>query len=82
MFEPDYTETMSMLLAAIEELQKDILPLDEVENGAERYLKQDIKSGTREEDTDEATDCPYQSSTKSECNKLWGSAESFEGEMQ
>ncbi|XP_048511176.1 DPY30 domain-containing protein 1-like [Athalia rosae] len=39
MFEPDYTETMSMLLAAIEELQKDILPADEVDEDTRKYLR-------------------------------------------
>lgn len=39
MFEPDYTETMSMLLEAIEKLQQDILPANELDKEAEGYLK-------------------------------------------
>ncbi|XP_068993629.1 adenylate kinase 7 [Neodiprion pinetum] len=60
MFEPDYTETMSVLLAAIEDLQKDLLPRDEVDSGAERYLGRTEGPSTTNQDDEETTvDCAF-----------------------
>lgn len=39
MFEPDYTETISMLLNAIDNLQEKILPSSEMDSEKEKYLK-------------------------------------------
>ena len=41
MFEPDYTETMSMLLDEIEKLHDGDVPLKEFDKGTEKYLKRE-----------------------------------------
>ncbi|XP_012286013.2 adenylate kinase 7 [Orussus abietinus] len=56
MFEPDYTETMSLLLDAIERLRKDILPLGELDEDARTCLKRDEASEKPETDQSGITD--------------------------
>lgn len=88
MFEPDYTATMSALLSAIEEFQKDILPFEELEEGTEKYLNQTPEASVKlQEDSDETlVDCPYRKkSSKSGNTEVYDPetriASSFEGEV-
>lgn len=57
MFEPDYTETMSMLLDAIGRQQNDVLPGEGLKADVEQFLKrQDELSTADETEKSEAQD--------------------------
>ncbi|KMQ93225.1 adenylate kinase 7 [Lasius niger] len=49
MFEPDYTETMSMLLDAIGRQQNDVLPSEGLKADVEQFLKKQDELSTVDE---------------------------------
>lgn len=49
MFEPDYTETMSMLLDAIGRQQNDVLPGEGLKADVEQFLKRQDELSTADE---------------------------------
>lgn len=64
MFEPDYTETMSMLLDAISRQQNDILPMEGLYADVEQFIKsQDELFSTAGETEKSEDECREISST-------------------